>query len=255
LQRQFPTEFGCYSNHVVYVDESGDHGFISINKDYPVFVLAFCIFEVNSYINHAVPALESFKFGYFGHDQVILHESEIRRRAGEFKPLNDRGLRDQFMESLTGIINRSEFTLLSVLIDKTRYIQQHPDADNAYRVALSAGLPFIYHLLKSDSDVDCTTHVIFESRGAKEDNQLELDFLRICSGGNAHNENYPFKFRKASKLCNSSGLQIADLVARPIGRKYLLPTQENRAYDVLEEKFAKNESGKISGNIIMPESR
>ena len=35
----------------------------------------------------------------------------------------------------------------------------------------------------------------------------------------------------------SSGLQLTDLVARPIGLKTLRPEQENRAFEVLEPKF------------------
>ena len=35
----------------------------------------------------------------------------------------------------------------------------------------------------------------------------------------------------------SSGLQLADLVARPIGLNFLKPTQENRSFDVLKKKF------------------
>jgi len=35
----------------------------------------------------------------------------------------------------------------------------------------------------------------------------------------------------------SSGLQFADLVARPIGIKTLRPEQTNRAFEVLERKF------------------
>lgn len=31
-----------FSDYIVYVDESGDHG--PVSSDYPVFVLAFCIF-------------------------------------------------------------------------------------------------------------------------------------------------------------------------------------------------------------------
>lgn len=35
----------------------------------------------------------------------------------------------------------------------------------------------------------------------------------------------------------SSGLQLADLVARPIGLKTLRPGQENRAFESLQPKF------------------
>ena len=35
----------------------------------------------------------------------------------------------------------------------------------------------------------------------------------------------------------SSGLQLADLVARPIGLDFLRPEQENKAFEVLKKKF------------------
>ncbi len=40
------------------------------------------------------------------------------------------------------------------------------------------------------------------------------------------------------KKSNSSGLQLADLMARPIGLKVLRPLQENRAFDVIRPKLA-----------------
>ena len=49
-----------YSDYIIYVDESGDHSLESINKDYPIFVLAFCIFEKESYSQSAVKKLKSF---------------------------------------------------------------------------------------------------------------------------------------------------------------------------------------------------
>ena len=77
-----------YSDYIIYVDESGDHSLESINKDYPIFVLAFCIFEKEKYLQSAVKKLKDFKFKHFGHDMVVLHENEIRRDKGWFKNLN-----------------------------------------------------------------------------------------------------------------------------------------------------------------------
>jgi len=37
-----------YSDYVIYVDESGDHTLTAIDRDYPVFVLDFCIFRKDS---------------------------------------------------------------------------------------------------------------------------------------------------------------------------------------------------------------
>ncbi|MDR2189439.1 MAG: DUF3800 domain-containing protein [Azonexus sp.] len=40
-----------WSDTIIYVDESGDHSLESIDPEYPVFVLAFCIFRKDEYIN------------------------------------------------------------------------------------------------------------------------------------------------------------------------------------------------------------
>ena len=34
-----------YSDYIVYVDEAGDHSLDHIDSNFPVFVLAFCIFK------------------------------------------------------------------------------------------------------------------------------------------------------------------------------------------------------------------
>ena len=36
-----------FGKYIVYVDESGDHGMQSIDEQYPVFVLAFCVFQAS----------------------------------------------------------------------------------------------------------------------------------------------------------------------------------------------------------------
>lgn len=44
-----PSAVSPYSKYVVYVDESGDHGMVNIDPNYPVFVLAFCVFHKRHY--------------------------------------------------------------------------------------------------------------------------------------------------------------------------------------------------------------
>src|SRR5690606_3723233 len=70
-----------------------------------------------------------------------------------------------------------------------------------------------------------------------EDIELELEFRRICDGNNRLGLPLPFEILFADKKAMSSGLQLADLVARPIGLSILRPGQENRAFEVLKQKF------------------
>lgn len=226
-----------FSNYVVYVDESGDHGMQKVDDNYPVFVLAFCVFHKRHYTEAVVPALEKFKFKHFGHDLVVLHEHEIRKEKGQFNFFKTRQHKYEFLDELTSIITTSNFILISCAIDKTRLrdkagIQSHP-----YHLALGYCLETLYDFLEEKNQTNEITHVVFECRGKKEDNELELEFRRMCDGANKRNIPLPFNIVFADKKVNSTGLQLADLVARPVGMHVLKPEQDNRAFAVLEKKF------------------
>ena len=74
----------AYSDYAIFVDESGDHSLTSIDHDYPIFVLEFCILRTDHYIQDILPKVHAFKFEHFGHDLVVLHEHEIRKQKRPF---------------------------------------------------------------------------------------------------------------------------------------------------------------------------
>lgn len=227
---------GRFSNFVVYVDESGDHGMQTVDPNYPVFVLAFCVFYKRHYCEKVVPALQKFKFNHFGHDHVVLHEHEIRKEKGSFK-FQSRHHKHDFLDQLTGIIDISNFILISCVIDKGRLHDKQEQLSNPYHLALGFCLETLHELLQEKAQDETLTHVVVECRGTKEDKDLELEFRRICDGANRQSRRLPFEIVFADKKSNSPGLQLADLVARPVGLSVLRPNQENRAFDVLKRKF------------------
>ncbi len=95
----------------------------------------------------------------------------------------------------------------------------------------------LYEFLKEKGQHEKNTHVVVECRGKKEDSELELEFRRVCDGNNRLGLSLPFEVLFADKKAMSSGLQLADLVARPIGLNFLRPQQENCAFEVLKRKF------------------
>lgn len=226
-----------YSDYIVYVDESGDHGLQNIDENYPIFVLAFCIFKKSEYQGAVVNALQNFKFRHFGHDQVILHETDIRRDRGDFSFLKTRELKAAFLNELTDIIVQAPFTLVCTAIKKIPYRQRYNAPDNPYHVALGYGLERVFYFLRERQAHNAKTHVVVEKRGKVEDNELELEFRRICDGGNYERAELPFEVVFADKRSNSAGLQLADLVARPVGLHLLRPEQANRAFEALRPKF------------------
>lgn len=222
-----------YSTHVVYVDESGDHSLESIDAQYPVFVLAFCVFQKTYYARNVVPALETFKFKHFGHDVVVLHETDIRKERGEFR-FSSRPHKDAFLDELTDIIEANNFILIGCVIDKLRLKER---GENPYHVALGFCLETLFELMQEKHQDELPTHVVVECRGKKEDAELELEFRRVCAGENRFGKPLPFEVVFADKKTNSTGLQLADLVARPIGLSVVRPAQANRAFDILKQKF------------------
>jgi hypothetical protein len=226
-----------FSKYIVYVDESGDHSLQSIDENYPIFVLAFCVFHKRHYSEVIVPSLEKFKFNYFGHDQVVLHENDIRKEKGAFNIFRSREEKFQFLDELTNIIEFSNFILISCTIDKRALTKKSDTEANPYHTALGYCMETLYEFLQEKGEEKQKTHVVVECRGSKEDKELELEFRRVCDGNNRLGIELPFEVLFSDKKVMSSGLQLADLVARPIGLNLLKPDQPNRAFDVLTKKF------------------
>ena len=90
------------------------------------------------------------------------------------------------------------------------------------------------------------THIIIEKRDKNQNNILYENFSEICSKNISKNI-YKFEIKVADKQTNSTGMQIADLIAKPIGRNTLKPQQKNRAYEVIETKFRKSKDGVVNG--------
>ncbi len=235
-----------HSEFIIYVDESGDHSLASIDPEYPVFVLSFCIFRKTEYAERVTPAIRKLKFTTFGHDMVVLHESDIRRKKGAFSRLS-KAPRDAFLNQLTDIIHTAEFQLVAVVIDKRKLKDRYNQPAHPYHLALEFGLERIYRLLKNSGQDDALTYVVCEARGPKEDAELELEFRRIRDGANYFNKPLPFDLIMADKKTNSEGLQLADLTARPIGLTVLRPEQDNRAAEVLKGKFYRDKTGNVFG--------
>jgi len=224
-------------SYIFYGDESGDHSLISIDPDFPVFALSLCAFKKSTYCSRIVPKFQKLKFQYFGHDAVVLHEHEIRKQVGPFVIFSDRELRRSFMEDLSNCISSSRFHIFSCAISKND-LKLDLFPDNPYSIALRICLQKAYLFLEKRKEQSAITHFIFEKRGKKEDAELELEFRRIVSGSNELKKPFPgFKIHFSDKKSNSTGMQIADLTARPIALRVFRTNQSNRAYEIISNKI------------------
>ena len=236
-----------FSDFVVYVDESGDHGLARMDPAYPMFVLAFCLVSKTDYSHRICTDLQHLKLRFWGHDEQVLHEHEIRKPNKHYEFLFNVAKRAEFIEALNAMVHAAPFQLVAAVIRKLEFAKQYALPVNPYGLAMEFGLERIYRELQVLGQGNKLTHVIVEKRGYQEDDQLELAFRRICDGANALRQRLPFELVMITKAANSAGLQLADLVARPIGIKVLRPDQPNRAYEILEGKFRRSPAGEIKG--------
>ncbi|OII18177.1 3-deoxy-D-manno-octulosonic acid transferase [Curtobacterium sp. MCBA15_016] len=234
------------SGYVVYVDESGDHSLTSIDPDYPMFVLAFCIFPVDLYVERIVPLVQRIKFDFFNHDMVVLHEREMRQSAPPFDILLNAKVRTAFMQRVDSVFDE-RFGIVASAIRKHEFRARVGVDTSPYHVALEFGLERVFLQLQSKGVARSETVVVFESRGRTEDRDLEREFGRILSTTKMRGMAETFRFAIASKQANSTGLQIADLVARPIGTHLLHPEQRNRAWDRILNRMPKSPAGSELG--------
>jgi len=232
-----------HSDYLIFVDESGDHGLIKLDPDFPVFALVFCIISKRDYIQSLVPDVQQLKFDIWGHDQIVLHEHDIRKEKKWFALLRtNKELRENFYERLSLIIAEAPMTIVASIIDKKKLLDKYTTPFNPYELALRFCMERALDFLHEKGENGKRIHVLIEGRGKKEDDQLELEFRRICSNhcdwhyGSRDFQTMSFEPLFVSKSSNCTGLQIADLLARPFALNYLRPTQSNRTYDILDRK-------------------
>lgn len=233
-----------FSDFIVFADESGDHGLVSIDPQFPAFALTLCAMRKADYTAQVVPAVQGLKFKYWGHDAVVFHEHEIRKSKGHFAILmTSRTLREQFIEDMNQLIMSAPMTIFASVIDKIRLREKYANPWNPYEIALHFCMERLHLMLRGEGEQGKTVHVVFESRGAREDAELELEFRRIAGndshwGYRRHNfSEFDFQPVFVPKAANSPGLQLADLTARPIALSRLRPDQPNRAFDIIRPKL------------------
>jgi hypothetical protein len=126
-------------------------------------------------------------------------------------------------------------------------VEKYTKPADPYEIALAFCMERLQRYLINRDQAGRTTHVQVECRGKAEDARLELEFRRICDGKNAIGKMPNLDIRFMDKKHNSMGLQLADLVAHPIGRHAINPDQPNRAYNLLEPKFRRGPAGRVKG--------
>jgi len=240
----------------LYLDECGSHQLRRADEDFPVFVLCGVIVNADTY-----PTFDrhwkTWKALRLGSPGFIVHEPDVRTRSYKFHR-NDPLEQAALLDSLDIELAELEFDMIAAAIDKRAFFDKHGDDPVDDFLPLSAYLMcvdfvierFVHYLYYRGGDA--RGQVFAESRGDREDAEIHAEFIRLLLEGTQWQADGWFRYQLRPyieffpKSRNNSGLQIADLGARPIAEKILHPTSaperwtffRTRLYDGVEGRPA-----------------
>ncbi len=223
-----------------FIDETGDHGLNYVDNHFPLFLLAGCVIEQGALLK-LTRECTNLKLTMFGDREIIFHSRDIRKHDGAFQVLFDLKLKQQFYEKLNGIIQRTDFTIISNGINKKQHIAHYGKSEtNPYTICLSVLLENLIYYLEEKND--CAVQIVVEKRGKIEDGQLVTHYNTILDHGTSDIDRKRFRrvisgFELRAKQDNDIGLQLADLCAYPIARSILRSNELYIPFEIIRNKI------------------
>lgn len=216
----------------LYIDESGGPSYRNCdNPEHRYLGLTGIIIEKETYkkIYKELESLKEENFDYDPDEPIILHRTDIRYKRGPFRVLRDPNKEKKFEDDLINFFKDQDYKIIVVVIDKKSHKDEYAgSALHPYHYCLNVMLERYCGLL---NQLNYRGDVLAESRGGKEDRELDKAYRIIYTVGS-----FPTKYYKGSffqktltsreikikkKKHNIAGLQIADLLANPCKKEVL----------------------------------
>ena len=231
--------------YIAFVDESGDAVLDPIDPQFPVLVLAFCLFRRSEYNTMVRRQLHELKVAHFGTDNVVFHEREIRQRRGAFTSLGSEANRLAFMSELTQTLEQLPFTVIAVAADKSSVGARSGTHVDLYQQCVRAGLERSYQCLSGVTKQPFSLKVMVESRGRSEDRKLRAEFESFQNPASTNPTGTGVDLSFATKKEGQVGLEVADLIAYPIARHVIGRPQQNDPFQLIQRKMYHGPDGEI----------
>jgi hypothetical protein len=249
LGRWDEVKLGPRREYLVFLDECGGHEIRSgSDADFPAFALTAAIVDSEHYVAFD-NEWRRWKAKWLGSQDKIIHEPNVRRRNGPFWSEGSRQRQESCAAALSEQISSLDFALVGAVIDKQQYLATFGEA------TVDEFLPYGHYLMCLDFVLERVLHFLFyqgqdamgiaiaESRGSKEDAELQREYVRLHLEGTLwqpdswfrHQMSPTIEFREKSS--NQTGLQVADLAARPCAEKVLAPGSEPERWSVFKAKL------------------
>ena len=242
-----------------YLDESGTHSLNPIEPEYPVFVLAGCLMDQSYHDKTATERMNQYKTCLWRREDIILHTSGIVGKQKGFENLRDEAEWEKFLRKTNRLMSELDYMVIACAILKNAHKEKYGGAAfNPYYFSLEVLVERLVFEHRDRKEV-VPAQIIAESRGEVPGRRLDLAWKRLKRDGTSYigakeirtriKDDVVF-FQKKENIC---GLQLADLVASPIGRKVLGRLSQND-WEIVKGKFRTNPRGRYTGwgLIILP---
>ena len=223
----------------LFLDESGTHSLTSIEEQYPVFVLAGVICDSEYASGEMERRVREFKGDLLGHPELILHTADIARAKNGFHQLREEAFRRRFYAELNGLMLELQYCVVACAIKKHEHVARYGrNARDPYHFSLE---PVVERFCYEIGGVSSGGQIIAECRRPELDTELKGIFDRIRLNGTAFVSGAKVRNRIGGLACipksqNISGMQLADLVASPIGR-FVLGKPVKPDFEIVRRKL------------------
>jgi hypothetical protein len=243
------------TEHLVFLDESGDDNLQNIDPNYPIFVLGAVIFEKTYHNTVAVREFAEFKARHMTPGQ-ILHTVDMLRNQRGFEFLKDPARRERFYRDLNALIARVDFTLIAAILDMPKAIAKWGlQQRTPYIYLMQLLLERIYLCLRGKG----TAQVFAESRQPHLDALIRGEFLRVRGGASMIHpatlleRMFPEEIGFLPKSANP-GAELADVLVSPVGRRYLGRSSPISAQVIEAKTYKRPYGGRVNGwgRIVQP---
>jgi len=215
---------------------------------------------VRSVIHPDVELIKNEILGQHPDDAIIFHRKEILSKKHPFEKLRNPEIETEFNKTILDKLKKWEYSLITVLMDKKEHLDLYKIwRYDTYHYCLAVLLERYLFFLE---EISAIGDVLIESRGGKEDRRLKDSFERLFEKGTEYIE--PSKFQRfltskqlkvKPKSANIDGLQLADLIAHPSRRQFLMQLDfvkkekeifGDQIIEIIKTKYY-NRGGKVLG--------
>jgi hypothetical protein len=247
VPRRRPKATGSEETCTVFIDECGAHS-LRAKEEFEAFCLAAVIIRDEDF-GKVDRKWKRWKRQYLGSANKRVHEPDIRHGRNSFWCDNDRAKRGKAVRALARILDRLDFSVIACVVNRPAYVKE------IGAKALDESLPqhpylMTMHFLLERAAMALHTQfngararLVIESRGPLEDARMQYEIARLFLDGTSYVSATWFRqqffpgvaFRDKNQNC--TGLQLADLIARPCGQKVLYPQSTPARWPAIRKKL------------------